>query len=41
MPFDAQAFLDEHIQWSHLHGCLKDGPSQPWVLFQAGEWQPQ
>ncbi len=40
MAFDAQAFLEEHIQWSHLDGYLKDRPSQPWVLFQAGERQP-
>ena len=37
MAFDAQAFLAEHIQWSHLDGYLKDRPSQPWTLFRAGE----
>jgi hypothetical protein len=37
MPFDAEKFLAEHIQWSHLDGYLKDRPSQPWSLFTAGE----
>lgn len=37
MPFDAEAFLAKHIQWSKLDGYLKDRPSQPWTLFQAGE----
>ena len=37
MPFDAEEFLTEHIQWSHLDGYLKDRPSQPWTLFTAGE----
>ena len=35
MPFDADDFLNEHIQWSHLDGYLKDRPSQPWTLFRA------
>jgi len=35
MPFDADEFLNEHIQWSHLDGYLKDRPSQPWTLFRA------
>ena len=37
MPFDAEKFLEEQIQWSHLEGYLKDRPSQPWTLFKAGE----
>lgn len=37
MPFDAEAFLTEHIQWSHLEGYLKDRPTQPWTLFKADE----
>ncbi|MBU0494270.1 MAG: hypothetical protein KKB13_20675 [Chloroflexi bacterium] len=41
MPFDAKAFLEKHIQWSHLDGYLKDRPSQPWTLFNAGERQPK
>ncbi len=37
MPFDAEEFLAEHIQYSHLDGYLKDRPTQPWTLFKAGE----
>ena len=37
MPFDAEKFLAEHIQWGYLEGYLKDRPSQPWTLFRAGE----
>ena len=37
MPFDADEFLIEHPQWSHLDGYLKDRPAQPWTRFQAGE----
>lgn len=37
MPFVAEEFLAEHIQWSHLESYLKDRPSQPWTLFRAGE----
>lgn len=37
MPFDAGAFLEEHIQWRDLDGYLKDRPAQPWALFTAGE----
>ncbi len=36
MPFDADDFLAEHPQWSHLDGYLKDRPTQPWTLFAAG-----
>lgn len=37
MSFDAEKFLAEHIQWSHLKGYLKDRPAQPWTLFKSGE----
>ena len=37
MPFDAEAFLAEHTQYSHLEGYLKDRPTQPWTLFKADE----
>jgi hypothetical protein len=37
MPFQAEAFLKEHIQWEHLRGYLEDRPSRPWSLFLAGE----
>jgi len=37
MPFDAEKFLAEHIQYSHLDGYLKDRPTQPWTLFKADE----
>jgi hypothetical protein len=39
MPFDADDFLAEQPQWSHLDGYLKDRPTQPWALFSAGEEQ--
>ena len=37
MAFNAEEFLEEHIQWNYLDGYLKDRPSQPWSLFKAGE----
>jgi len=37
MAFDAEEFLSEHIQWSHLDGYLIDRPSQPWTTFEAGQ----
>jgi hypothetical protein len=37
LPFDAEEFLEEHIQWSHLDGYLYDRPSQPWTTFEAGQ----
>lgn len=37
MAFDADKFLEEHIQWDYLKGYLKDRPSMPWTLFMAGE----
>ena len=39
MPFDAEKFLAEHIQWSHLEGYLKDRPTEPWTLFEADEME--
>ena len=36
LAFDAEKFLQEHIQWSHLEGYLKDRPSMPWTTFRAG-----
>jgi hypothetical protein len=30
-------FISEHPQWSRLDGYRKDRPTQPWVLFTAGE----
>ncbi len=39
-PFNAGQFLAEHPQWNHLSGHLKDRPSQPWTLFQAGFFRP-
>jgi hypothetical protein len=38
-PFDADDFLAEHAQWSHLDGYLKDRPTQPWSLFTASQKQ--
>ncbi|MCX7748052.1 MAG: phospholipase B family protein [Clostridia bacterium] len=35
MPFDAADFLEQHIQWEHLKGYLKDRPSEPWTEFRA------
>ena len=35
MPFDAGAFLEEHIQWKHLDGYLRDRPSRDWSMFSA------
>ncbi len=40
MPFDAEKFLAEHIQWEYLKGYLKSRPSQPWTLFRAGQPGP-
>ena len=37
MEFDAEKFLDEHIQWDYLRGYLDSRPSRPWTEFQAGE----
>jgi hypothetical protein len=37
MPFDAEDYFNEHKQWDHLKGYIKDRPTQPWTLFAAGE----
>ncbi len=37
MPFDAEKFLKEHIQWDYLKGYLESRPSEPWVVFFFGE----
>jgi hypothetical protein len=37
LAFDADEFLERHIQWSHLKGYLKSRPTQPWTLFAAGQ----
>ena len=37
MPFDAEKYLAEHIQWDYLDGYLKDRPTQPWTQFTAGK----
>jgi len=37
MPFVADEFLEEHIQWNYLDGYLKDRPTRPWTNFKAGE----
>ena len=37
MPFNAEEFLAEHIQYDYLEGYLEDRPSQPWTDFMAGE----
>jgi hypothetical protein len=37
LPFDANAFLDEHPQYEWMTGLLKDRPTQPWTMFKAGE----
>jgi hypothetical protein len=36
-PFIADKFLDAHPQFEWLTGQIKDRPSQPWVVFRAGE----
>jgi hypothetical protein len=35
--FDAAAFLKAHPQFDWQEGILKSRPSEPWVVFQAGE----
>jgi len=37
IPFDANQFLDQHLQYSYLRGYLKDRPAEPWTFFAA--WQ--
>jgi len=36
-PFLAGKFLEAHPQFEWMTGLLKDRPSQPWAVFQAGE----
>jgi hypothetical protein len=36
MPFVAEEYLEEHMQWDYLDGYLKDRPTQPWTMFTAG-----
>jgi hypothetical protein len=36
MPFIAEEYLEEHIQWDYLDGYLKDRPTQPWTIVIAG-----
>ncbi len=35
MPFYADEFLSEHIQYEYLKGYLKDRPTMPWAMFSA------
>ncbi|MDP8275037.1 MAG: hypothetical protein RAO92_01405, partial [Candidatus Euphemobacter frigidus] len=35
MPFDAEKFLAEHIQYADLKGYLRSRPEQPWTLFEG------
>jgi hypothetical protein len=37
LAFDAGKFLKEHPQHDWMKNILKDRPSQPWVVFKAGE----
>ena len=37
MAFSASKFLAAHPQFDWMTGLLIDRPSQPWVVFQAGE----
>jgi hypothetical protein len=36
-PFYAKKFLDQHPQFDWMNGLLKDRPTQPWTVFEAGE----
>jgi hypothetical protein len=36
-PFAAQKFLAAHPQFDWMRGTLQDRPSQPWIVFRAGE----
>jgi hypothetical protein len=36
-PFNANAFLEKHLQYDWMKGLLKDRPAQPWTTFKAGE----
>jgi hypothetical protein len=37
MPFEADKFLEKHPQFEWMQGILHDRPSQPWVVFTAGD----
>ena len=37
MPFQANEFLEAHPQFDWMKGVLKDRPTQPWTIFEAGE----
>jgi hypothetical protein len=37
MPFYADKYFSEHPQWDYLKGYIKDRPTQPWTLFEAGQ----
>ncbi len=37
MPFNAAAYLEAHPQYDWLSGLIHDLPSQPWMVFTAGE----
>ena len=37
LPFDAEAFLKKHPQYSYLDGYLPSFPTQPWTTFTAGD----
>jgi hypothetical protein len=39
MPFVAEDFLTQHIQWDYLDGYLNDRPTRPWLQFTAGQEQ--
>jgi hypothetical protein len=36
-PFSARKFLDAHPQFEWMRAVLEDRPSEPWVVFRAGE----
>jgi hypothetical protein len=37
MPFSANQFLTQHIQWDYLKGYLADRPTRAWSVFKAGQ----
>ncbi len=39
-PFDAAAFLAAQPQFGWMAGILRSRPSEPWVVFRAGERRP-
>jgi hypothetical protein len=36
-PFSAEKFLKAHPQFEWMREVLKDRPTEPWVIFKAGE----